>query len=319
MSHSRETYSNQPNDELLDRTGETLFGSPWPRPEPDAVARLIQEGLTEPDIIAAAAEKGYEVPVMDRTLADLDTCLPYFQRANDILAATTPPGTTLLFASRDADVLYDDFAIRYPKAVSHLLPASTGIWHGMNGAGLYSELAKPFLAQYGLTEEAIAGQDKFELIDSGLNGTIGDLLDGTITDNYGVHLRMHGRLSVKLICARESGIGEQVMDLAENEVPRLQRFAPLLADPAHRQGLHGNTYELLLALQAMPRNHGAYYHLRDLGNGRIIAPPLDEGIVQDIDAACENDGNVSLVNPLGAAIVQFRVVQAALERSGQLV
>lgn len=319
MSRSHEIYSNQPNDELLGRTGETLFGSPWLRPEPGAVAGLIREGLTEADIYAAAAEKGYEVPAMTRTLADLDACLPYFQRVNDILATTTSPDTTLLFASRDADVLYDDFAICYPGTDSRLLPASMGIWHGMSSLSMSGEYAKPFLAQYGLTKEAIAGEHKFDLIDSGLNGTIGQLLDETVEYNYGVSLRAYGRLSVKLVCARESGIGEQIMDLAENEVPHLQRFGPVLAYLANRIGLHGNTYELVVALQTMPRYHGAYIDLKDLGNGRIVASSRKEDITQDVDGACTDDGNVSLVNPVGAAIVQFRVVQAALERSGQLV
>jgi hypothetical protein len=319
MSRPHEVYTHPPNDELARRASEVFFDtSAWLRPESWAVAGLIREGLTEADIYAAGARHGYEPPIFPRTLADLDTCLPYFQRSNDIVAATTPPDTTLIDASRDADVLHDDFVICHPDIDCHLLPASTNIWDSLSGS--QAHLAVPFMAQYGITKERIAGQHKYVIRDSGFKGSVGVLLDEVIEERLGGKLIMPtGQLTVRLVCARDGWFGEQIMDLAEEEIPKLQRSADVLANPENRKGLHGNTYELAVALQTLPRYHGRYIGLRKLDDGQIIAETLQtDEIVHDIDAAAEEGGNASLVNPLGAAIVQYRVVQAALERSGQM-
>lgn len=336
MTQSHEAAVARPNIELVDRSAETFFGHDylWIRPEPEAVANLIRDGLTEADIYAAGEQKGYEAPIIAKTLADLDACLPYFQRVNDTLAATNS-GATRFFAGRDAELLYDDYVITHPGEDAHLLPASTRLWNG-GMSGFNGKFAEPFLGQYRLTREALlTGQNRYELVDSGRKGSVGILMDEVIMENYGPDARLmpSGRLDIKLVCALDKehgGHGEQIMDLAEDEVPQLQRSAAVLANPENRVGLHGNTYELLVALQTMPRYHGEYAGLISphdaqyvglIGpnDDRIVVRPVDAGITQDVDGAYEDDGNASVVNPLAAAIVQFRVVRAALERSAQLV
>lgn len=302
----------------IDQAATELFGDTRFRPSPHTMAALIQGGLTESGIVAAGRLQGFQRPLMDLTLADFEASLPHFQQMNDILADKHPENT-ILFAGRDAEVLYDDFAIAHPGTRSHLLPASSDLWDFGSGMDEHG-LAVPFLSQYGITKLAAVGRkEKFVLVDSGFYGTIGRNLDRSVTRHYGVSLRQTGALAIQLVCANTDGIGTQIMDLPGGQFKvRIAKHDYVRSGKPEPDWAEGNTYPLAVGMQLMPRYYGPYSALYRQSD-RVVALPLGfQGMVRsDVDHA--GSVNSSNVNPVGAAITQFRTVSAALARAGRQI
>lgn len=301
---------------LQAEAAKTLFGNPEVRPEPASVAALIGNGLTEAVIFAAAKAKGLAIPKMATPLEDLATSLPYYQQISDALAAAHP-SDALLFAGRDAEVLYDDFCIAHPDKSGQLLPASSNLWwsRGIENRAL----ATRFLGQYGLTGTALAKKEnRYVLVDSGFRGSIGSYVDEQVAMLHGVSILSSGRLLIRLVSARPKpdGLGEQILDLPGEERLELHRY-----NQVHGQGsdypswASGNTYGLAVTMQLMPRYHGAYEDLKLQDDKVIAVPSTRDSTWPDLD---QRAGwiNESVVNRVAAAVIQYRIVRAAMERVG---
>lgn len=227
-----------------------------------------------------------------------------------------------IFADRDADQLYDDFAITHPDQESYLMPGSMPLW---NSPGMKNKnLVTAFLAQYGLTREAVENPERqYLLVDTGFKGSTTDRLDGKIGLAYNIPtpLKWTGRLHTKLLCAEEArfktgAVTDFGFDTHNNRWPK--------HDQAHGEGapypddLHGNTYGLVYGMQLMPRYRARHVDLVQLEDGRLLTVPDPEELPSDNVDGVQHSVSDSVVNPLAAAIVQYRVVRAALERSGHL-
>lgn len=302
------------HDGLRKLAGETLFGNLVIRPDPMDVVGLIGAGLTEKTIVESALDYGLTAPKMGLTLDELDTTLPHFQYLSDILS-TTYPDDTLLFAGRDAEVLHDDYAIAHSTSVSYLMPASTDLWisKGMRD----KNLATDFLGQYGITRDSVRNpQSRLIVVDSGFHGTIGLSLDERIRRLYGLSLRKHGALAIRLVCAANDAAGQQICDFPGGK----QAIRSVKYDNVARRRAKfprwssGNTHGLATAMQLMPRYHGTYEDIVRREHRVIALPSADEMNRLNVDSIYPS-ANDSVVNPVAAAITQYRVVQAALWRT----
>lgn len=307
VSHQLEQL-NTPN--LQAEAAESLFGDTSIRPSPLTVASLIERGLTEDTIVGAAQSRGMSAPQMNIPLHDLEVSLPYLQLVSDTLADEYPDAVAL-FAGRDAEVLHDDYAIAHPDRAGHLLPASSDLW-GSEGMEKL-DLAARFLGQYGLTGEAVLGkQAKYVLVDSGFKGTIGIRLSNKVAELYGQSLLESGALAVRLVAAEEGAIGKTIIELPADVQENLIRYQRMFSGGDYYAWERGNTQGLAIGMQLMPRYHGAYGKLKLVGD-RVVAVPVPQLSTDDLDVfiGWVND---SLVSPVAAAIVQYRVVKAAMER-----
>jgi hypothetical protein len=284
------------------QAGHILFGDLQLRPHPHAVARLISAGMTTPIIHAVAEQVGLSGVIMHETMAELEQSMPYYQAASDAIANDFPDRIKL-FAGRDAENLYDDFSVVHPDHRSHLMPASPDLWlsQGMKTR----PLARNFLAGYDLRDDTIYdGEPAYLLIDSGFLGRIGQRLDSAVQTIYGQSILETGQLTVKLLGASLTWM--RILDITLDpgvELTRVRRHTNK-SDPHMLLGT---------ALQLLPRYHGRYIDLRRKGD--IITPvSAQTALTLDVDNGPRNK-NSSIVNPLGAALVQHAIVKAAMERT----
>lgn len=325
--HYLENQGETSNLPLQQRAAEALFGDVRFRPTAQTVASLIEQGLTEDDILAAGHLKGYKTPIMDETLRDLDVALPYIQQISDRIAQDH--GDDILWlAARDFEAVADDLMIRYPHLEAYLVPASQDL---LSHETMFDKnLAARFLGHFGLTAaNAVDPRKKFAVFDSGFQGTIGQRLDHRAELLHGVSLNDAGRLTNKLVSVNTKySAGEQIMDFpggadnfSEELLPRANRFAGTM----HTEDF-SDTHMLAVFLQTLPRFHDAYGKLIEF-NGSIVALPrvckneagmVYELIDNNIDRPIwgEYNANASIVNPLAAAVVMYRVVKSALEQRG---
>lgn len=304
------------NRALHREAAEVFFGDLTTRPDPQAVARLIGKGLTEQVVLSAARSKKLAFPIMSLALREHAGVVPFVQQISDQLAQTNPQ-STMLFAARDAEMLYDDFAIRYAQHRSYLMPASSDLWEskGMKN----DRLAGRFLGKYGLTAAAVSSADTFVVVDSGIFGSIGVKINKRIEELHELSLRKAGRLCVKLVSKASSKTeATQIMDFEGGKerfgADVLPRTAPMIAkEMAAEPGWSANT-GLMVALQIMPRYQATFDDLKEI-NGEVVAvPSSDESPTNDnIDYIGRSMWamNKSVVNPAAAAVFQYRTVNAA--------
>jgi hypothetical protein len=288
---------------LVARTASALFDDLSVRPTPYLMADLIARGVDEDTILDAGALSGHQAPIMATTLQDLDASLAYFHMLSDKLARDFPD-TTMLFAGRDAEALYDDFAIVHSDRAAHLMPASTGLWYSIGMCD--KELASEFLAGFDLSGEQVANQSsRYVVVDSGFRGSIGLRLNEKVGDIHGKSIISTGQLAIKLVSAEADVKNRQIRDFQKiNAFPELRRVQRV-SQSDDRARL------LAVEMQIMPRYHGAFTDIVER-NGSIFARSYDQIIEQNIDRVM--GVNASVVNPLAAAITQHRVVQAAMKR-----
>ncbi|HUC89904.1 MAG TPA: hypothetical protein VMR45_03815 [Patescibacteria group bacterium] len=295
------------------------------RPAPQKLAELIKQGLTEEMLIDAARASGQNVPCMDLTLIDLETVIPYLELMTDELAKR-PGNVRRVFASRGADLLHDYFAIRHPDKSAVLMPASSQLWL-RSDAMRDPELAGNFLGAYGFDEASVNDPSiEYEMEDEGFNGTIAKYVDEQLKALYGVSLIDSGRLTTKLISTVSDHRQEasQIMDIDDSEIGPTPKIESWMDGDLKFFPLRGfnSTYRIAVALNLMPRHHDEYTSLARLDDGRVVATAaqLDSRDLAHYQQTVDSnrtrfpDHNGSVVNPVAAAIVQYRVVRAALRR-----
>lgn len=290
----------------VEQTPAGFVSTIYERPNPVDVGRFIVSGGTEEDLIDAGLYLGFDNPSMPETAADVEKLQPFFQRVNDAIA-DQDNDSHVLFAGRDTEVLFDDFAIRYPEIRARLLPASKSLWSSPTMTD--TNLSENFLLSYGIDAGMLESGAKYVLIDSGFAGSIGWLFGEAVKQSTGYDVLESGQLVTKLCCTLKGSLGTPITRFNKGEVPEISRFTYVeegstIATP--------DTFTIAVGMQLMPRFFGAYTRLAER-DGRVIAVPQAEVIVQDIDRK-NQDINESIVNPLAAAILQYRTVATALKQ-----
>lgn len=287
------------------------------RPNPIEVASLINEGLQMEHILSAGRAAGIKMPIMGDLVGELQYLMPYYAAIGDKIASEHGD-STVLFASRDADLLYDYYAIAHPQRESHLLPASVDLWYSRTINRL--ELADVFFADYGLGAERLRDSRRhFALIDSGFLGSIANMLNRTLLRNYDIDLQAASRLSVRLVDSDSPkfapAIGEDVdvgdfngLDFYDNNYIF-----------GSTQSAQEGRYFLAAFLQLLPRYFGSYRGLAER-NGDVVATTATDGENEHTSEVrkfyCVNS---SIVNPVAAFVVQREVVDAAMKKSGNFM
>ncbi len=281
------------------------------------MAGLIERGLTEDIIVQAAETRGMQLPNMELTLAELDLSLPYFPAIAEQLA-TQYGDRVKIFADRDADQLYDYFVIRYPNPdqESYLMPGSMDLWNsdGMQQA----DLVVDFLGQNGLGRNQVEDINRsYLLVDTGVKGSTTRRLSDKISLAYPKVMPMHvsGQIETKLLCAEKSriesgGVTDFGIDTGNTRWPKYDR--KFGAGHPYPSDVHSSTYGMMYGMQLAPKYRGAHTGLVRLDDGRVVTLPDPTDIPSDDVDGIQSSVNDSVVNPLAAAIVQYRVVQAAL-------
>lgn len=299
---------------------QSLLMSNAVRPEPQYIGHLIMAGLTEDILHDAWSSLGNPEPVMDLSLRDLDTLLPYIHKANDHIATVVRPQDVLLSAARDGEAFYDDYQITHdadPTSM-HLIPASSGLWN--SGSMDNKDLSRKFFTRYGLSQEPVLDPDvNIYLLDSGFFGTVGRKFDVDLQYVYGVtSLLESGRLILKFASAKPNGRGTTILEVdpvpdPPSTLPKASQFVD-----QNEYYRYGPSYMLGVALQLMPRYHGHFVGIE--ANGDHVVATTEEAMIDtDVDSPKKNTllpANTSYVNPLAAAVTQYRIVRSALNRAG---
>jgi hypothetical protein len=282
------------------------------------MVQLIEVGGTEDDIIAAGVASGHQYNSQEayEALEDLPVLLPYIGQTNDAVHAQHD-GERLLFAARDMEFHADDYFVRYPEDDAKLLPASSRLWSSPPlVAG--NSVAADFLSQYGIDRaSAYNTKRRFALLDTGFGGTIGYWLDRAAQLTYGVKLRDTGRLDIKLVSTdNHKSLGRHILNYRHGEVPHSAEELP------NTERIIGSKmFKLLenevnvppqrmmaIAIQLLPRYHEAFTDLVWQADGSVMAVPDTH------PNGPRRSSNASRVDPIAAAIAQYRVVQNALQQ-----
>jgi hypothetical protein len=290
------------------------------RPMPQHMASLVLRGLTDEHLIQGWSRLGRRVPDTALLTRELAHTVPWIAMLSDTLAHRAQNGALHVFAARDAEPLFDDFAITHQNLASTLLPASTRLWNdATNKPWLEDGKARSFLSNHGITEEVIASpRNKLVVVDTGFNGTVGKRLAEVVSGAYNTDkIRLGGRLAIKLVHANPGSGCERITDVdnfdAMQFLPRMYTWLgdELFDDYVDRGD---STIPLAISLQLHPRYHGTYTSFSERQDGTVIAIPDPEDVAEDINASADGENNSSIVNPLAAAIVQRHVVSNALRR-----
>lgn len=301
------------------------------RPHPQRMRVLLAAGLREADILAAGRRHGYPEPVMPLTRAELGRAMPFIGQIADQLAGLGPRWNVLFFG-RDAESLFDAYAVRTGRGM--LLPGSTALWERLRtgeqaGAGR-------FLEQFGLSAEALASGQPFLFVDTGFRGTIAFKVRHVLARLHGLDgERLKTRLPLAMAAKTPPGSHAQgVFALRYDDSPLCQddpfpKASRIIGHPFRplfdweRDLSYGDPLNerLAIALQLMPRFHAPYERLAER-SGTLVAVPDRQELTADIDGlaadddACLTVRNPSLVHPAAALIAQAQVVRAFSPQDG---
>lgn len=295
---------------------ETIFNDPIRRPEPETIQSLILAGATEEDFISVWQSQGHEVPKMELTFADLQGALPYVGALTERLAASHNKGERMLFAGRDADLLYDYFTISNPEISTDLLPASGTLWYS---SGMQNNaLARRFLSNHQLDERSVRDPDsRYKIVDTGFEGTIMNQVIKGLKQTYGKRTINPDKFSIEMVCANDRAIGTQIMQFpgAADEIQAKFPKVTACLGPAISRFFGRNTSStipLAVSLQLMPRYHGPYENIEEIGD-QVVAIPKIKAYSENVDTPLHvTAADSTIINPLAAALVQYRVVNYAM-------
>lgn len=290
-----------------------LFEGSTARPGADVMARLVLSGVGESDILAAGVACGFPVHNVQAAAIEVDTLLPFIR---DEAAAIQTAGENklLLFAARDAENLHDYYVIAN-SSDARLMPASKRLLRSSSMAG---PLASRFFTHYGLSKSSLENADHFLLVDTGFRGSVAEDIDYHLRTLYGIGPLALGKLAVRLVCAASKrSLGPSLIRYRADEVPATAEALPHMkarlgagfgATLRQCQALPERT--IATSLQLLPKYHEVFSQLAE-EDGRVIAQAAPR--VQHVHSR-----HTSCIDPLAAAIVQHKVVSAALASRGRL-
>ena len=292
------------------------------RPVAEHVAQLIRRGLTDDDILAAGKELGYEPPIMDQTLAELDVALPYIAQVSDVVADRYA-GYQRLHAARDQELQQDYHAIAHPESPARLLPASMPFVRNLHLS--HRDGARDFLDSYGMSAAwAASPEDAIVVVDTGFMGNVAKRLKEAIQSLYGLAVAPD-KVVAALVCSLSTEV-EQLIDVPGTVADMLARLPRMqtLYSPYSNSRYAPSTHPLATSLQNMPRFHGPYIGLEYNPTSQTYAPLMrDAPLTTNVDNMNGHDttdgwANLTIVNPVAAAVVQARTVRYALQTNNLL-
>lgn len=306
------------------------------RPDPLTVADLIREkGLSAEDILAAGEELGYARPVMEKSLKELESLVPYLFRMVDAIRAEFPEREAL-FLGRDAELLYDVYQIlsmdKGERSDASLFPGSRMFWLDGNNwtQGEESAVIQKYFESNGISRKVIDGGRKYLLVDSGFHGSVAAVVRSKVQDLYGIPDEvMKSIMPIRLVSTMGGDFNGarnlMSFEATEEDIKGLEHNFPKASRAAKHPVLRPNTalgsdgfleygIDVLLAIsmQVFPHFHDVYETLgkRD---GRLIPMPLSRGdVAADVDDV--SDGfNASIVNPVAALLVQRELIEKTMD------
>lgn len=280
------------------------------RPDPLEMLRLIQqESLTEQDIHQYAKEAGFSPLVLQKTLVEVSSLAPYLEKITSALYQQygKDENHTILFAGRDAENIYDAYQtiakLNGWKVKAKLFPGSLKFWRDPQ----YPENA--FFEQMGLTPDAFERKERFVLVDSGFQGTIGKILLARLKERYRdvkdfpiTSLMVKSEVSPanQILIERQEGLGVDLERLFPRAASTMTgKYALKKGDVLHLAAT---------ALQMLPRFHGAYlsydaHRSNYVYEGNFSVPGDYANQIDD-----DKNMNADLVNPYAALLVQHRLI-----------
>lgn len=308
---------------------EELLNNTYTRPEPQKIAQLIEQGLTEEDIIYSGQRLGHKTPEMTLTNIELQSATPYLRLLADHLAEHNE-SKRIFFLARDAELLFDAYSVLHPNNDAWLLPASIPLWDSDDMAN--KDLAASFLNSVGLDKEFVTSESAAALlVDSGFKGTAKYFISRELAELHGKEYEdVSQKLPIKLVSAIGSPrlrYGDQIIDFdSDDSLPDKALFPKVTSligeyEPGDREKYSHDplAYRLAMSLQLMPHFHDAYVGLVD-SNGTVVAlSRQDTSIRTNTDQVShedEGDGrNASIVNPVAAMVVQTRLIRSLLTQA----
>lgn len=280
------------------------------RPDPLETLSLIQqESLTEQDIHQYAKEAGFSPLVLQKTLVEVSSLAPYLEKIASALYQQygKDEDHTILFAGRDAENIYDAYQTMAKlngwKVKAKLFPGSLKFWRDPQ----YPENA--FFEQMGLTPDAFERKERFVLVDSGFQGTIGKTLLARLKERYRdvkdfpiTSLMVKSEVSPanQILIERQEGLGVDLERLFPRAASTMTgKYALKKGDVLHLAAT---------ALQMLPRFHGAYlrydaHRSNYVYEGNFSVPGDYANQIDD-----DKNMNADLVNPYAALLVQHRLI-----------
>ena len=295
MSKENEIKYTRSDNVLIKETAETLFSVNKSRPTPQSMQYLINKGATEHIIKCAGLSVYGNSKIDDKYIEVAEHYLPSYHELSDNIAKNFGK-QIIIFLARDAETPFDDYTLRYPESRCSLMPASRKLWisKGMNDKAL----AKNFLSQYGLSKDTIYNpNDEFVLIDTGYKKTVLDLLSNAIDRTYDIDVVSLRRLKIRMIESRSE----------ELQLPELKPISRI------KSGFEPDiNHELFRVTENLPKYLGEFVDLRyDAQSNRAVAVSSNDSQAPE----CIGDDYINQgdIDPLSAAILQYRVVKAATQ------
>ncbi|NQT06997.1 MAG: methyltransferase, partial [Candidatus Omnitrophica bacterium] len=313
------------------------------RPDPLEVARFSREDIQDGARLAFGDEDiaRYERSV---TFEDLENLMPYIEKITKRLLEMMrdDPKLKILVAGRDAEIFYDILRTLL-AGTGHegrimLFPGTEAFMEDILILGEVFPEKEPweteFLESFGITPEAIKRGERFLLFDTGVHGTIGELLRTLIEIKYGARFssaqisdrEIEHAVPIKLVGVNYGPNERQLIDFDIDEKEQWCLFPKTIAAIKEFKKQHGmpdytytTNFLLATAIQLLPTYHDGYHELERTDDGRLIAVPHRERrrITEDIDTA--SGINDSIVNPAAAMLVQKMVIDHFRKRREGLI
>jgi hypothetical protein len=286
-----------------------LADSELRRPPVADIQAFLARGVSEETLLSVGLETEIatteDVVAIRGIMAEVDNLLPYMKVIN-VAEAEKFGDRRLFFAGRDGGILYDGYVAANPENEAAYLPASRQLWSFLDKRS--PAFVNRFFEGVGLEKERVMDGGA-ALIDTGFNGTIGDLAWKRLSRLYDVSYDdVRQKLPIGLVSAVTNGFGEQLVAFPfppnPGEYPDLSisgRIGWAMYDLPLPAAM------ACIALQLLPHHHGSYASIKKQGERVVAVPKPKTGHDFDVHSTIMRAGS-SVIDPLVATVVQLRVV-----------
>lgn len=309
------------------------------RPEPSELKTFSLQDIKEGAVLASKIDSrlAFDISLFNNSAVflELKSCLPFvYDMVVEILDIFFHDYDKILIAGRDADVFYDALRIvlagtPYENEVL-LFPASRAFIEYLTESDDISLIVK-FLAEFGITPEAIKEQKRFLIIDTGFSTKLEDnlrLLVRKVYESKIDNVHLDGVIDIKLVSTGNSyKYFKYRLRQFNIDLSRLERMFPgtMVRLQKEHYGVdnikHPDTRSnilLAVALELLPRYHEPHLMLTANKDGFPIAiPRRRRKIAENIDDKHVRED--SIVNPVAAMLVQYKVIEYFQKRRQEII
>lgn len=185
------------------------------------------------------------------------------------------------------------------------------------------QLVSQFLASYRINDIAIQRGERFLLVDTGFKGTVAAGLKRCVQNLYSLEDNKIDQIMIPRLVGMWKNKGHDIYIAKElmpvdNYPDNLQHDFPK-TEPVAKKYCKSANFCIALAMQFLPHYHAPFGGIDQEGKPHFHKYGEDGQLNTEIDTVFENNGlldslNTSIVNPLGALIVQQRVAQYFSDR-----